>query len=220
MEVCGGGHSLAQACDISLRGVDGFALHFAPVGAHEFDDLFIAGDGCFIVTADLADLRNGLIRVNEARGRHESHRLLIIRDGFVVISELGELARTHDVDLPCVGIACTHGFPLGERVINVPLLQENTAEIEGIVVRRFQAVHLVQDLARLRAAAVGDEKVQKPQMRAVIVRMCGKKTLVEVDRAVVIRCVPVEIRAVFGAKNSVVCLFAVGIQLKRLTGEG
>lgn len=106
------------------------------------------------------------------------------------------------------------------RVVGVPLLQNDTAEVKVVVVGRLQAVHFVQDLARLRAAAVGDEKVQKPQMRAVIVRMCGKKTLVEVDRAVVIRCVPVEIRAVFGVKNSVVCLFAVGIQLKRLTGEG
>ena len=72
----------------------------------------------------------------------------------------------------------------------------------------------------LLPAPIGDEKVQKPQICAVIVRVRGKKILVEVDRAVVVRCVPVEIRAVFGVKNSVVCLFAVGIQLKRLTGEG
>ena len=115
--------SFSQPCDASLRGVDGFALRFVPVGLFDGDDLFVVGDRRFIVTANFADLRDGLGRVDKARGRHEGHRLLVIRNGFVVMSKLGKLARAHDVDLPCVGIACTHGFPLGERVINVPLLQ-------------------------------------------------------------------------------------------------
>jgi hypothetical protein len=50
--------------------------------------------------------------------------------------------------------------------------------------------------------------------------MCGKKTLVEVNRAVVVRRVPVEVRAVLGVKDGVVRLLAVGIQCERLTREG
>ena len=70
-----------QPCDASLRGVDGFALRFVPVGFFDGDDLFVVGDRRFIVTANFADLRDGLGRVDKARGRHERHRLFIVRDG-------------------------------------------------------------------------------------------------------------------------------------------
>lgn len=210
----------AQPCDASLRGVDGFALRFVPVGLFDGDDLFVVGDRRFIVTANFADLRDGLGRVDKARGRHERHRLFIVRDGLVVVSELGELARAHNVDLPRVGILCAHGLPLCERVVGVPLLQKDTAEVKVVVVGRLQAVHFVQDLARLRAAAVGDEKVQKPQVRAVVLRMRGEKLLIEGDRAVVVRRVPVEVRAVLGVEDGVVRLLAVEIQCERLTREG
>ena len=74
--------------------------------------------------------------------------------------------------------------------------------------------------SRLRAAAVGDEKVQKPQVRAVVLRMRGEKLLIEGDRAVVVRRVPVEVRAVLGVEDGVVRLLAVEIQCERLTREG
>ena len=100
------------------------------------------------------------------------------------------------------------------------LLQKNAAEVKIVVVGRLQAVHFVQDLARLRAAAVGDEKVQKPQVRAVVLRMRGEKVLIEVDRAVVVRRVPVEVSVVLGVEDGVVRLLAVEIQCERLTREG
>ena len=63
-------------------------------------------------------------------------------------------------------------------------------------------------------------KVQKPQVRAVVLRMRGEKLLIEGDRAVVVRRVPVEVRAVLGVEDGVVRLLAVEIQCERLTREG
>lgn len=63
------------------------------------------------------------------------------------------------------------------------------------------------------------EKVQKPQVRAVVLG-CARETPIEGDRAVVVRRVPVEVRAVLGVEDGVVRLLAVEIQCERLTREG